>query len=463
MKTRSINQTWKRIPKYYTLYILILILLTTGCKKFLEIDPLKGSATSDKIFANDQVATSAITGIYSRMVATYTGGTSSATLLGGLSSDEMIGYSAQHIPFYTNSIFSSNGSISTIWIDSFAYIYTANAVLEGLESSTGVSSTTRKQLEGEARFVRAFCYFYLVNLFGEIPLNLTTDYSVNLNAKKSTVPQIYAQIISDLQFAQNLLAPAYPTTDRVRPNKWAATSLLARVYLFNQQWELAISSATSVIDQKTVYIMVDDLDKVFLKGSTEAIWQLMPASGTNTAEGATFILTSSPTYASLTPLLVNAFETGDNRKNKWVNQFTNAAGTYYYPYKYKVKSSATVTEYSMVLRLAEQYLIRAEAYAKSGNATASLDDINLIRKRAGLTVPLTGLNANQCLEEIEKQRKFELFAEWGHRWLDLKRTNRASTVLLPVKGSNWSDTDVLYPLPDNELQRNPNLSQNIGY
>ena len=109
------------------------------------------------------------------------------------------------------------------------------------------------------------------------------------------------------------------------------------------------------------------------------------------------------------------------------------------------------------------YLIRAEALANLQQADLALADINLIRKRAGLVIPLANLTSVQCLNEIEKQRRFELFSEWGHRWLDLKRTNRASAILAPIKGSNWKDTDVLYPIPENERARNQNIGQNLGY
>jgi hypothetical protein len=109
------------------------------------------------------------------------------------------------------------------------------------------------------------------------------------------------------------------------------------------------------------------------------------------------------------------------------------------------------------------FLIRAEANAQLNNASTSLDDINAIRKRAGLITPLVGLNPVQCLTEVAKQRQLELFSEWGHRWFDLKRTGKASTILAPIKGTTWKDTDVLYPIPDAEINTNYNIRQNFGY
>lgn len=116
----------------------------------------------------------------------------------------------------------------------------------------------------------------------------------------------------------------------------------------------------------------------------------------------------------------------------------------------------------MVFRLAEQYLIRAEARAQQGDATGAKADINAIRNRAGL--PDTDADGQaSILAAIEHERRIEFFTEWGHRWFDLKRTGRADAVLSPIK-PNWQSTDVLFPIPLQEIENNPNLlPQNAGY
>jgi hypothetical protein len=138
------------------------------------------------------------------------------------------------------------------------------------------------------------------------------------------------------------------------------------------------------------------------------------------------------------------------------------ANTYYYPYKYKIVSNATISEYSMVLRLAEQYLIRAEARVQN-NLPGAIGDLNVLRARASLPALSTTLSPAQVTTAIEHERQVELFTEFGHRWLDLKRTGRADAVLGQLKGANWQPTDVLYPLPLTEIQTNQNLTQNPGY
>lgn len=457
---------YKNSRIYKVILALFVAVLFNSCEKFLDLDPPRDKATLAQIFENDQIATSSITGVYSRMSASgsFSGANNSLSTLCGLSADEFKAYNLSLELFYKNDLTSNVSQIGEIWGGIYTYIYTANAVIEGLGLSNNVTESTRNQLKGEAKFIRAFCYFYLVNLFGNVPLNLDTDYRVNEVKSRTPVDEVYKQIIADLIDAEKLLPVTYVTTERVRPNKYAAKALLSRVYLYTKNWDLAAQKATEVIDQKTTYAIVD-LDKVFLKNSLETIWQLMPGAGNNTNDGALFVLVATPTSVSLAPAFAVSFENGDNRRSKWIGEFTNNTGTYYYPFKYKVRITinGAINEYSMVLRLAELYLIRAEAYARLNKPNLSLEDLNLIRKRAGLNTPLVGFNDFQCITEVEKQRRLELFSEWGHRWFDLKRNGTANSVLSPIKGAILSDNDQLYPIPDTEILRNPASNQNPGY
>ena len=139
-----------------------------------------------------------------------------------------------------------------------------------------------------------------------------------------------------------------------------------------------------------------------------------------------------------------------------------AGSTLYYPFKYKVMSGTNLTEYYITLRLAEQFLIRAEARAQQGNISGAKTDVNVIRTRAGL--PNTTANdKGGLLNAIEQERRIELFAEWGHRWFDLKRTGRATTVLGSLKPATWQPTDELWPIPQSQINLNPSLTQNNGY
>ena len=271
---------------------------------------------------------------------------------------------------------------------------------------------------GEARFLRAFFYFYLVNYFNDVPLILDTDYQKNTSLPRTPAAQVYAAILEDLVAAQADLADAYQSAERTRANKAAASALLARVYLYQQQYDKAETEATKVIGDAR-YQLLTDLSKIFLKNSNETIlqWQTINTStaGVNTWEGFSIVpasATSTPLYQAH-PNFVAAFETGDKRKDNWVKSFTNTSGTVYYPFKYKIRTKTPVDEYSMVLRFAEQYLIRAEARARQNNLVGAKADVDTIRKRAGLAVLPDNLSQADMLLAIEKERRMELFAEWA--------------------------------------------------
>jgi hypothetical protein len=282
---------------------------------------------------------------------------------------------------------------------------------------------------------------------------------------------VYQQIVNDLKDAQNLLATDYTFSgnERIRPNKWAASALLARVYLYTRDYSNAELQSTAIINNTSLFSLANDLNNVFLKNSAEAIWQLMPVrANQNTNEGRFFILTGPPTSSApgitISTSLLNLFENGDNRKFNWINSRVVGINTYFYPYKYKVKtiSGTGLTEYYTVFRLAEQFLIRAEARTQQNNLSGALADINAIRNRAGLSNSTANDKSSLTLQ-IEKERFTELFAEWGHRWFDLKRTNRADAILSSLKTPNWQLSDILLPIPKAQIDNDPNIVQNPGY
>jgi hypothetical protein len=375
--------------------------------------------------------------------------------------------------------------------------------LAGAQQSGSLTAPVTAQVEGEAEFMRAFFYFNLVNEFGGVPLVTTTNYQANDAIKRSSVAEVYAQIIADLQDAQGKLTSGYldgnnaSTNERIRPNKGAAQALLARAYLYNQQWASADSLASIVIANSGQYSLVADLNSVFLANSNEAIWQIQPSGvgGEETPEGTWYILSSDPSnnstvtggkVAALSTSFLNAFEPGDNRAADWVGSYTDGSSTFYFPFKYKIGdySNSSVTEYSMELRLAEQYLIRAEARMQENQVDAGVADLNVLRSRARgaatLAVPNplpalpTGLSKTAAMTALVQERRIELFSEGGHRWFDLKRmaglSNPSGSLadeVMPAataaKGGTWNDQWELYPVPLTDLESNVNLTQNPGY
>ena len=465
----------KKRPHRLMIYVVFLPMLIEleSCKKFVAVDPPSTDLISSTVFINDANATAAVVGIYSQIMESISGfasgGIQSFTTLGGLSADELLSPSSAATlgEFYTNSIKPTNPTIAASWTQSYRYIFFANSILEGLAKSSGVSASTKKQLEGEAKFIRAWLHFHLVNYWGDVPYITTTDHRVNALQKRLPSADVYQRIIVDLTEAQTLLSQSLAgNTERIRPDKWTATALLARVYLFNKDWPKAEAEA-NVLLNNPLFSLQPDVNAIFLKNSTETIWQLKPViPDYNASEGYNFILKGTPQNTALHPVLVTSFEPGDKRKESWIDSIQVGSNRYYFAAKYKIKGGNPGTllkEYSIVFRLAEQYLIRAEALANQNKLAAALSDINLLRSRASLPA-LSGLTQAALLLQLEKERRAELFTEWGgFRWMDLKRTNRDDAVLNLVKAPNWQLTDRLYPLPQTEIQKDPNLAQNPGY
>ncbi|WP_177189341.1 RagB/SusD family nutrient uptake outer membrane protein [Chitinophaga sp. YR573] len=451
-----------------------------SCNKLTEVNPPETAITGETVYTDDATAIGAVTGVYVRFSDnTLAGGLNGISIRTGLSSDELTLFpGVSNILLqktYLNAL--SAQDYYGIWENSYTYLQTVNAAIEGLAKSTSLTSAVKKQLQGEVKFLRAFFYFYLVNLYGDVPLSTTSDYRTNATNARTDKADVYKQIVSDLIDAQNLLTDNYIASDgvsntpeRVRPNKWTATALLARVYLYTKDWAGAETQSTNIINAG-IYNLETDLNKVFLNTSTEAIWQLMPVDPTwNTYDARSFILTNGPDNDDhpvyLSSFLLTSFESNDLRRENWIGENKVEASTYYYPYKYKsAKADTALTEYTMIFRLAEQYLIRAEARAQQENITGGLEDLNKIRTRAGL-VEYSTSSMTVLISAIMKERRVELFTEWGHRWLDMKRNgtvNDIMNIVTPLKGGSWSTNWQLYPVPYADIKLNPRLKQNDGY
>jgi hypothetical protein len=451
-----------------------LLLCCLSCKKLVIIQEPINTITTGEVFQTKSAAISAINGIYANMTPSdsYNGtvAAGAATVNCGMSADELNFFGGTNT-FETNQLLSSDyGVFSPFWSKPYFSIYQANATIDGLNSSATLDAQTKSQLTAEARFLRAFNHFYLVNLYGDVPLVTTTSYAINSLIGRTPEAQVYAQVITDLLEAQKNLPEDYSADsgDRIRANKWVATAMLSRVYLYQSHWADAEAQATLVINNTGLFNLVTDLNSVFLKNSSEAIWQLKPIdpNSFSTYEAKQFIPPDPSTNSActMTNQLLTSFETGDARRRFWIDSLIFSGITYYYPYKYKVykTTSDNITEYNMVLRLAEQYLIRAEARAEQNNLEGCVGDLNVIRTRAGLAnLPVPSTQA-EALLEIAQERRIELFAENGHRWLDLKRTGQADIVLGPLKAT-WRPAAKLYPIYLMELQTDPNLTQNPDY
>ncbi|MNS30974.1 SusD family protein [compost metagenome] len=453
---------------------LILTVLLCSCKEFVTVENPPDILTSDKIFTSDKSATAAMLSIYIDMMNDQYGSNGSfvcfsMSALGGMSANELSWTQSNtsaplYQQFYDHNLTPDNSYVGALWSDGYMYIYRTNAIIKGLTTASGMTEATRKQLEGEAKFMRAFCYFYLVNLFGDVPLVLNTNYQENMLLPRTPTSKVWEQIIADLKDAKVLLSDIYPTAERLRPNRWTASALLARAYLYNNRWQDAENESDAIISSGAYAASLPPLNEVFKKESAETIWQLQPVrANSNTVEAGQFLVIGDtrPNF-ELSQGLLNAFEPNDNRKTNWIGFSNPVNPTWAFPAKYKAGVGA-VTEYYVVFRLTEQYLIRAEARAQLSKLSLATADLDKVRQRAGLS-STTASDKTSILLAIEKERQVEFFAEWGHRWLDLKRTNRAEVILKPLSPPDaWKPGSELFPIPDLEIRANPYLVQNSAY
>ena len=394
-----------------TLTALAMILLVSGCDSFVEVDLPSSQLTQVTVFEESATANAAMTDIYAKLRDTglLTGYGSGMHAALGAYADELDYYGVTIGGtqfFYNNTLLPNNGEVSNWWNTSYNQIYAANAAYEGVNASAQLSQDVKDQLMGEALFVRAMVHFYLVNLYGDVPYITTTNYEQNEVVSRMPTAEVYARIIADLEMAQTLLPTNYIGGTRVRPNRFVATALLARVYLYHVDFAAASNAASAVINETGTYSLDANFSTAFLKDSPSTLWQLVPqVEGRNTDEGATYIFTAGPPpFVALRNELVNSFEVGDLRSANWINAVTNGSVTWYHAFKYKEQTfTGTTTEYSIVLRLSEQYLIRAEARAKQGFLTGAKDDLDIIRNLAGLP-NTTAVSQQDILTAILQER-----------------------------------------------------------
>lgn len=466
------------MKKIFCIYLLTAFLLSTvltGCKKLIAIGTPQNQLVSGSVFTDTVTAEAAVIGMYAKAANLNPGvDFSEATcMFDGLSSDEGYFYPYNlYDPFTQNALTPSFFYPDLYWSSLYNTIYSANALISG-DSVSSLPPAYIARTVGEAKFIRALFYFYLVNNFGPVPLVLTSNVQVATNLPGDSVSAIYAQITKDLTDAAAVL-PAdfslyggHPT----RATSWAANALLARVYLYNRNWAQAQTTASAVIANPGLFSIQPSLSQVFVANSTEGIMQFMTSITNNWIASNMGSASYSPTpNFVLSDSLYAAFEPGDLRLTAWVGTKSYGGTNYPYPAKYTYIFGSGAVQYDQVLRLSEQYLIRAEAETQQGDYTDAAADIDVIRTRAGLP-NTTATDKPSLLAALEHENRLEFFCEYGHRWMDLNRwpgianpaMTRASEVYPLDKTTPWQPYDAVWPIPLPEITANPNLTQNPGY
>lgn len=500
----------------------VLFTVTTGCKKkFLEIDP-QGQLTEKQALQDPNAANELVGGVYNTL---YLGGFGNTTvgfewaILNDVASDDADKGS-------TPSDFNSRGAgdidnfkadshndiVNNIWNGHYLGIARANRAIDILNNST-FDSTTKNTLLGEVRFLRGFYYFNLVRAFGGVPKVLRTPEPSEVNSEefqtRASAEDIYNVIIDDLQFAvSNLPVKGDAASQAGRATKGSAQSFLAKVYLYQKNWQKVFDLTQAVINSN-VYSLVPDYNFIFREhavngvggnNNTESIFEVQ--TGINVGENAVSPLYSNSQGArgkggwndlgfgfnNPSSDLANAYEAGDTRKNATII-FINPTvagqdnGTYLWDgfripsqdsvenqrYNYKAYHSAVAESAQLtgskdtkpknirLMRYAEVLLMDAEAAAMLGNIPEATAKLNMVRSRANLPAS-TGTQTN-----IWNERRAELAMEQD-RFFDLVRQGRAGTVLRASGKAFVDGKNEVFPIPFAQIElSNKRLTQNNGY
>jgi len=440
--------------------LFALAFIVMSCNKVLDVKPTDSVAAEDAI-QNKAGVEHAILGSYNAIQATglyYL----NAMIVGDLAADNLThtGTMMEYSQIEKKPIPAENSIVEGMWSGAYNGINCVNNILVKLPSVTGLTPAEADNYEGEALFIRALLHYYLATYFGGVPIQTqpTLDLS-HVDIARNTLAEVYDQVISDLVNAKAKLSSVKV---KGRANSYAASALLAKVYLskFQQVGDqasagLAITEASQVINGG--YSLATDYASLFnpKNNSSESIFEVVFDVQNYTRLAQYFFSRNLSGRYEIAPTtaLIKSFEKNDTLR-------LDAAIAYdtinKQPYGFKYIDVAGGTDHVYVLRLAEMYLIRAEALAYSNGAVASIQaDINTVRNRAGL-LNTTAASIPDLKLAVENECRHE-FAFEGHRWPDLVRTKRAATIL------GIDEKYTLFPIPLSEKQTNNLMVQNPGY
>ncbi len=444
---------------YTVIYSLLTIgLFFSSCKKYLLETPNNAIATQAAI-VDASTARAAIIGAYDGVQGYYAG---NYPTLGTITADNVVfnGTLSQYLQLDQNAIPADNVTTVATYQGIYKTINTANSVIAYVPAVKDplLSDAEKNKILGEAYFIRALGYFDLGRGWGgvQLQLNPTTSLEAVKGVKRSTLTQTYDQVLADLNQAETLLTDDASTRNRAQ--KSTARALRARLHLYRKEWAAGEADATLVI-ANTKYALTSTYQSFFTAPflSSESVLELtFSANDKNSfwnlwypsSAGGQFTLKPS---ASFVAKVTNA-NTGGSRSALIAGTSPNNYGVLY-------NTTATSTDPSYLIRLAELYLIRAEARAqqnKLSGAAGALADLNVIRARAGVP-PSTAATQADVLQAIEDENSIE-FAFEAHRWFDLVRTGRVSAVLGISNQQYW-----LFPIPLSDVLADPDTNQNPGY
>lgn len=447
----------------YKIYISVFFVLVSSlsCNDLLSPTPVD-RITDDQVLKDANSARVVLTSAY-RDLANLG---APKIIAGDLTADNLIhnGTFTQYREISGKDLSASNGSASALWGVIYSMSYIASFLNEGLPE-IDIPQVEQDEILATASFLRAYAYFVGVYTFGGLPIVTTTTVDENRQIPRAGFEETLDFVESELLFALDKLPEVSFNTGEA--TNGAVKALLARFYSFKENWQEAEKYASDVIRGigTKEYLLEEEFENAVSDFSTESILEIVYSANDNPGTSTNFsinnLFVGRREIIPSSEMVLAMQNDGGDRNIVLEFDGKNARGS---------DNGWTIVRYGpfdniQLFRLAEMYLIRAEARAQQNNISgeeSAESDINIIRVRAGVSL-IQGTSKNQMLLVIENERRMELCFE-GHRWYDLIRTGRANTVMNEFT-SNWTEKDELWPIPLREIINNPSLkdAQNPGY
>jgi hypothetical protein len=485
-------------------FLAILLLGAGGCEEKLLNQQPQSFIAPETFYSNESEAIAAVTACYDKL-GNYTGMYPFRyQLIANLPTDDLVFARAAGTLVIINTFTydPSLRELQSVWQEFYQLIQYCNYAIDRVPKTPMTNTTLRGRLEGEARFLRALAYLELVRLFGDLPLVTapTTGFD-GLKIARTPAQKVYEQIIDDLKKAEAVLPVSYTGSDIGRATTGAAKGLMAKTYLTMaspgtqginnkpQYWQLAADKCKEVIDLNR-YTLQTQYTQTFAtnnENNNEILFDVQFSSGYGTTaagEGTLVGSLYSPSGSNNfygRPDLYNSFAATDARRGFVVTEVKNPTTGVVTKFPASTggsNSTFVITKWIntanlgdadgalnyIILRYGDVLLMQAEALNEANKTTDAYVPINQIRKRAGLAELVTGLSQATFRDAVQKERRWELFAE-SSRWFDLVRWGKLVSTMKALNDplSQIADKHVLFPIPQSEMDRNPALVQNAGW
>lgn len=477
-----------KINKILTCSLLGFFLVTTSCSRYLDTEPLEAQiSTGDIPIESADAAENMMNTIYNNFgneywQLDYFFNGDAQTDISYAGADNV-----QNFQIDEYRILSTNNNINRDWVYLNNFIYNSNMILNYVDDVSGITDSRKKEMKSEAAIFRALYMFHMAQYWGDSPIVTKAVISVNsenfdevysqVYPSRKPILEVYDQIISDLE---NAIPNAPSSSQKYRANKGAAYTLLAKVYATkpNPDWTKVKQYCNSAIAEG--YSLLPVYDNLFdgaHEGNAEAIWEVngnaagIWAWGTSMFLGTDwkkFNIPSNDLYKTFNDA-GDAKRLNSSIKFETVTWGDNFWQSNHYPFMYKMRKTDG-TQNFYIFRYADLLLTKAEADIKTGDFAGATTLINQVRSRVGLS-PITISSTDDGINKLLIERKLELAFE-GHRWFDLKRTGKAISILSQQKNGNGTtlsyatninQNKLLWPIPQTQIDKNQNLTQNPGY